>query len=67
MGDKLELTAETDGALWSVRTNGTVFLVVRTPHELYDVHAVVDGGVEYIGDAGTHADALKLIQAEIEG
>jgi len=68
MANELKLTAETDGILWSVRVNGEVFLVVRNrliDWSGFDVHAVSDGGIEYLGDAPTHNEALTLIRAEI--
>lgn len=70
MANELELVAETDGVLWSVRVNGSVFLVVRNrlaDWSGYDVHAMTDGGVEYLGDTPDHQGALALIQAEIDG
>lgn len=64
MDNELKLVAETDNVLWSVRTGGAVFLVVRNTAG-FDVHTVADGGVEYLGDVETHQSALALIEGEL--
>jgi len=67
MSNDLKLVEETDGVLWSVRTGGTVFLVVAQLSNLYDVHVVADGGVEHLGQVASHDGALGLIQDELNG
>lgn len=70
MALELKTVEETEGVLWSVRENGTVFLITRTPYGLYDVHVVADGGVEHIGNTSRiegPEGALDLIRIEIEG
>jgi hypothetical protein len=65
MADELKMVAETEGILWSVRANGTVFLIVHNKLSGFDVHTVADGGVEYLGDVETHSAAVALIQGSI--
>lgn len=68
--DELELVAETEGMLWSVRTNGTVFLINRNrmaDWSNFDVHVVSDGGVEYLGETTSPEGAKGLIRDHVNG
>jgi len=60
----LGLVPETDGVMWSVRTGGDTYLVVRTRAGLYDVHRIVGDEVDHIGTAESQSTALEMVDED---